>query len=133
MNLDHQLELSAANPNPPWKTKKKRRKSLERAPLPRKPLLPPVEWSNASPEDLLKAYGVSLSEPLRFKINLCEDGSVITKDGEYIGTWSMDENEHPAFIPDGATEALIYSPWVGLLCQEIREWYEAKTGEAISN
>lgn len=132
-NLDQQLELAAANPNPPWQTKKKRRKSSERAPLPVSPSPSPIELSKVSPEDLLKAYGVSLSEPLRFKINLCEDGSVITKDGEYIGTWSMDDNEHPAFIPDGATETLFYSPWVGLLCQEIREWYEAKAGEAISD
>lgn len=133
MNLDQQSERAAANPNPPWKTKKKRRKSPERPSLPVDPLPSQVEWSKISPEVLLKTYGVSLNEPLRFKVNLCEDGSVITKDGEYIGTWSMDENEHAAFVPDGATEILLFSPWVGLLCQEIREWYEAKTGEVISD
>ena len=81
--------------------------------------------------ELVQAYGVSLSQPLRFKINLCEDGSVITKDGEIIGTWTMDENAHPSFLPDGATEPLIFDVFVGLLCQRVAEWYEAETGDKI--
>ncbi|QIE47977.1 hypothetical protein G5B38_20330 (plasmid) [Pseudohalocynthiibacter aestuariivivens] len=80
---------------------------------------------------MVQAYGVSLSEPLRFKINLCDDGSVITKDGEVIGTWTMDENAHPSFFPDGATEPLIFDVFFGLLCQRVAEWYEAETGDKI--
>lgn len=36
-----------------------------------------------------------LAQPYRFKINLCEDGSVVTMDGEYIGTWEMDASNTP--------------------------------------
>jgi len=77
---------------------------------------------------LIKAYGVPQSEPLRFKINLCDDGSVVTKDGEYIGTWGMDENAHPSFLPDGASEPLFFDMFVGILSERIREWHEANTG-----
>lgn len=66
-----------------------------------------------------------LAQPYRFKINLDKDGSVITRDGEYIGTWQMDENDHPSFTPLGETEVLFFEMWVGLLCQKIAEWHEA--------
>lgn len=67
-----------------------------------------------------------LAQPYRFKINLCDDGSVVTRDGEYIGTWEMDENDHPSFTPLGETEVLFFEMWVGLLCQKIAEWHEAQ-------
>ena len=67
-----------------------------------------------------------LAQPYRFKINLCDDGSVVTQDGEYLGTWEMDENDHPSFTPDGETEVLFFEMWVGLLCQKIADWHEAQ-------
>ena len=84
-----------------------------------------IDWTKEDSMALLQAHGVSLREPLRFKINLCEDGSVITKDGEYLGTWEMDENEHPSFFPDGASDPLFFSGFIGLLSEKIREWHEA--------
>lgn len=67
-----------------------------------------------------------LDQPYRFKINLCDDGSVVTKDGEYLGTWAMDENDHPSFTPDGDTEARFFEMWIGLLCEKIAAWHEGK-------
>lgn len=61
---------------------------------------------------------------LRWAINLLDDGSVVTRDGEYLGTWEADENDHPSFIPDGATEELFFSPYVGMLCEQIKVWHE---------
>jgi hypothetical protein len=67
-----------------------------------------------------------LAQPYRFKINLCDDGSVVTRDGEYLGTWEMDENDHPSFTPDGEAEVLLFEMWIGLLCQKIADWHEAQ-------
>ncbi len=67
-----------------------------------------------------------VAQPYRFKINLCEDGSVVTQDGEYLGTWETDENDHPSFTPDGETEVLFVEMWIGLLCQKIADWHEAQ-------
>lgn len=67
-----------------------------------------------------------LAQPYQFKINLCHDGSVVTRDGEYLGTWEMDENNHPSFTPDGETDVLFFEMWIGLLCQKISDWYDAQ-------
>jgi hypothetical protein len=56
-----------------------------------------------------------LAQPYRFKINLCDDGSVVTRHGEYLGTWEMDENDQPSFTPDGETEVLFLEIWIGPL------------------
>lgn len=60
---------------------------------------------------------------LRWKINLLEDGSVVTRDGEYVGTWESDENDHPSFTPDGGSEAIFFDVFVGSLCQRIERWW----------
>ena len=73
-----------------------------------------------------------LTKPHRFKINLCDDGSVVTRDGEYLGTWTADENGHPSFTPDGETESLFFEMWTGLLCQKIADWHESKSQAPIS-
>ncbi|POO56166.1 hypothetical protein CTT39_05315 [Agrobacterium rosae] len=64
---------------------------------------------------------------LKFKINLMDDGSVVTRDGEYLGTWELDAEDHPSFTPDGHTEQLLWSPWVGLLCEEIEQWRQQQS------
>lgn len=50
-------------------------------------------------------------------------GDVITRDGEYLGTWKIDENDHPSFVPDGETEELFFNPFLGLLIDKIRKWH----------
>ena len=66
-----------------------------------------------------------------YPINLCDDGSVVTRDGELIGTWGLDQYEFASFVPDGEDICLFEAPLVGLLCMSIREWYESKTGEKL--
>ncbi|WP_180287299.1 hypothetical protein [Puniceibacterium antarcticum] len=73
-----------------------------------------------------------LAQPYRFKINLCDDGSVVTRDGEYLGTWKTDENGHPSFTPDGESEVLFFETWIGMLCQKIADWHEAQDQVQIS-
>lgn len=63
---------------------------------------------------------------LNFNINLLEDGAVVTRDGEYLGRWELDAEDHPSFTPDGHTEQLLRSPWIGLLCEEIEQWRRSK-------
>jgi hypothetical protein len=61
-----------------------------------------------------------------WKINLREDGSVVTEDGEYLGTWQTDENDHPSFTPDGDSVALIFDVSIPALCDRIEEWLESR-------
>jgi len=130
-NLERQKRRAETNQNPPWAKKKKRRKTVKREIRSFETPSEPFKWTEDEAEELFKHYGVSLNEPLRFKINLCDEGSVVTKDGEYLGKWEMDENEHPSFYPDGALEPLFFDSFVGLLCQRITEWHETNTGEEI--
>lgn len=52
------------------------------------------------------------------------DGSVVTKDGEYLGTWHIDEETDAfhVFVPDGAENQRFYDPNIPGLCQRIKEW-----------
>ncbi len=66
------------------------------------------------------------SPVLRFSINLLPDCTVVTRDGEIIGTWGTDETDaFYEFMPDGATEPLFSDPYRGPLCQMIEEWLAA--------
>lgn len=80
----------------------------------------------------IEAAEEHLSQPYRFKINLCDDGPVVTRDGEYLGTWATDENNHLSFTPDGESEVLFFEMWKGMLCQKIADWYEAQDQVQIS-
>jgi hypothetical protein len=62
-----------------------------------------------------------------FPITLCDDLSVVTQDGEYLGTWSTGETDAIYdFTPDGASEALLFDPYRWSLCEKIQKWHEAK-------
>lgn len=65
----------------------------------------------------------------RWKINLLDDRSVVTQDGEYLGTWQSDENGHPSFTPDGETEELFFDVYVWSLCNQIEEWWKSRSAE----
>ncbi len=59
-----------------------------------------------------------------FPINLLKDGSVVTKDREYLGTWGTDETEALyEFTPHGASEHLIVDPFIGFPCNDIKAWH----------
>lgn len=64
---------------------------------------------------------------MRFEINCLPDGAVMTKDGEYLGTWDADETDAIyEFTPDGANEPLLCDPFMGLLCRNIAEWHASE-------
>jgi hypothetical protein len=133
-NLSRQTAFAIENPSPPWARKRTRRPSLPGhrrhigAVSDDSPILNKDEIA-----ERVSHYGVSLDEPLRFNINLCKDGSVITRDGEVIGTWETDENEHPSFTPDGAPEPLFFDVFIGTLCRTIDEWHASSDQPSVEN
>ncbi len=59
-----------------------------------------------------------------YPITLCDDFSVITEDGEYLGTWDTDETDaFFQFYPEGATEPLFIDPFMGKLCEKVKAWH----------
>lgn len=61
---------------------------------------------------------------MRYRINLLDDGSVVTADGEYLGTWDTDETDaFYQFFPDGEAEPLFEEPFRGILCGKIFAWH----------
>ncbi|CDZ32720.1 Hypothetical protein NGAL_HAMBI1146_00030 [Neorhizobium galegae bv. officinalis] len=131
-SLQRQIERALANPSPPWARKRTRAKVRPKITRTTAPPAIPAEWNKADSDRVVKAYGVPLDEPLRYPINLCDEGSVVTKDGEFLGTWTMDNHEHPSFTPDGASEPLLSHVLVGLLCMNIRAWHEGAEADYIS-
>lgn len=63
---------------------------------------------------------------MRFKINLGDDGSVVTADGEYLGTWGTDESDaFYEFTPDGETAPLFSGVFMGEFCKAIEHWHNS--------
>lgn len=61
---------------------------------------------------------------LRFAINLLPDLSVVTREGEYLGTWDTDETDaFYQFTPDEASEPLFVDPYRWSLCDKIERRY----------
>ncbi|GHA13169.1 hypothetical protein GCM10007989_04690 [Devosia pacifica] len=63
---------------------------------------------------------------MQFEINLMDDGSVLTADGEYLGTWSDINDAIYTFTPDGSEEELFAHSFVWGLCEQIKEWQSSK-------
>lgn len=59
-----------------------------------------------------------------------EAGEVVTKDGEVIGTWTLDAEGHPGFIPFGESDVVVWSSWIGPFCKAVLEWHEHKEQQA---
>lgn len=71
-----------------------------------------------------------MSTDLRYPINLLPDQTVVTKDGEYLGTWDTDETDaFYEFTPDGRSEPIFSDPFVGDLCKMIIEWHSKRSAE----
>ena len=132
--LEKQSSKALLNPNPPWVMGKSKRKSSEqvRAEEIAKNKLDGIfvekqfVWNDEIKNEAISEIGVSLKLPLKFKINLIDDGSVITEDGEFIGMWEPDEDGFVYFMPDGQNEIRLCNPFVGLLCKKIEDWYESQ-------
>ncbi|ODT80608.1 MAG: hypothetical protein ABS76_15635 [Pelagibacterium sp. SCN 64-44] len=65
---------------------------------------------------------------LPFTINLLPDGTVVHQDGEYLGTWHIDDETDAfyLFVPDGADEALLMDTNKPGLSKRIEEWYATR-------
>jgi hypothetical protein len=131
INMQCQMERAAANNSPPWRQGKQRKKTGKREVKPDfTPLSPPVWLIGDELKVAWQRIGVPLQTPLKFPINLCDDGTVVTRDGEFIGDWTVDQYDFVSFTPDGLTVASVEAPTAGLLCMQIRSWYENATGES---
>jgi hypothetical protein len=65
---------------------------------------------------------------LPFEINLLPDSSVVHKDGEYLGTWHIDEETDAfhVFVPDCAEGERFMDPNIPGLCERILAWMAAR-------
>lgn len=61
-----------------------------------------------------------------------EAGDVITKDGEVIGTWSADAEDHCSFTPLGQTDPIIWNPFLGPFCRAVADWHEEMEARRLS-
>jgi hypothetical protein len=86
-----------------------------------------ASYKSIAAEEAQSSCDNHLSKPVLYEINLMDDGSVVTKYGEYLGTWKADENDHPNFTPDGASDVLFFDVFVGSLCRKIWKWSESKS------
>lgn len=125
-SLMRQMERAAVDPNPPWARKKTRRKTERVVVNTSWAKEPPRALSDEEHADLLRRYGVPANEPLVFPVNLCDDGNVVTRDGEVLGIWVMDSFEHLSFIPESHTEPLFQHVTSGGLALQIRGWHEGR-------
>lgn len=72
---------------------------------------------------------------LPYPVNLididdAETGDVITRDGEFLGTWHYNSSEFWfSFIPDGETEPAVDGVSVRELCYRISGWLKVRDGE----
>lgn len=62
---------------------------------------------------------------LKLRVNFWSNGDVISNDGEILGTWARDAEDHPSFTPTGATEALIWATQIPMLSGYVAKWLDA--------
>ena len=79
-------------------------------------------WNDETKRELVCRNGVGDNDPLKYPIDLIENGDVITIVGEYLGTWEIDEDRLFNFTADGETRTTLTNVFVGLLCRDINEW-----------
>lgn len=65
-----------------------------------------------------------------YAINLWDDMSVVTRDGEVIGTWGLIDGAIYTFTPTGSSEVMFIDPFVGPLCGEIQRWHEGNANQS---
>jgi len=128
-NLQEQAKRAEQNPNPPWMLgHSTRRSSAEvyveslREAIEKHGLGEELIWNDEAKRELMRRNGLGTNDPLKYAVNLLENGDVITIDGEYLGTWEIDEDRVFNFTADGETSTTLTNVFVGLLCRDINEW-----------
>lgn len=66
-----------------------------------------------------------MTPSLPFRVNLLDDFSVVTQDGEVLGNWDCPDDAIYQFTPTGAKRALFTNPFLGLFVGEIEAWWRA--------
>lgn len=57
-----------------------------------------------------------------------ESGEVyVQEDGEVIGIWSVDDNDHFSFRPLEAKDHVVFNPFLGPFCDSIFDWHTGRT------
>ncbi|WP_147276075.1 hypothetical protein [Pelagibacterium lacus] len=66
------------------------------------------------------------SPALPYAINLLDDGSVVTADGEYLGTWDAVNDAIYEFTPDGQDRPVISGIIIPFFCKDIEAWRNSR-------
>lgn len=131
-HLLRQIARARESTHPAWRQGNQRKKTGKREPKPElAPLEPSVQLAGAKLREAWERYGVPSSGPFLYPVNLCDNGTVVTRDGEYLGNWGLDQYDAVSFTPDGENKPVFEAPLVGLLCMSIRDWHEERTGERL--
>ena len=133
-NLQEQAKRAEQNPNPPWMLGHSTRRSSAdayaeslREATEKHGLGEELIWNDETKRELMCRNGLSENDPLKYPINLIENGDVITIDGEYLGKWEIDEDRVFNFTADGETSTTLTNVFAGLLCRDIDNWYLKQT------
>ena len=133
-NLQEQAKRAEENPNPPWMLgHSTRRSSAEvyaenlRDAVEKHGLGEELIWNDETKRELMCRNGLGENDPLKYPINLIENGDVVTIDGEYLGTWEIDEDRVFNFTADGENSTTLTNVFVGLLCRDIDKWHLKQT------
>lgn len=66
------------------------------------------------------------SPALPYAINLLDDGSVVSAEGEYLGTWEAIDDAIYEFTPDGADEPIASATIIPDLCRAVEAWRSSR-------
>lgn len=84
-------------------------------------------WNEETTRELVCRNGVGDNDPLKYPIDLIENGDITTIDGEYLGTWEIDKDRVCNFTADGETSTTLTNVFVGLLCRNINKLHLKQT------
>ncbi|MFB9222285.1 hypothetical protein ACFFUC_04715 [Paracoccus cavernae] len=63
---------------------------------------------------------------MNYPINLWPDGSVVTEDGEVIGTHDLIDGAIWTFTPADGSESILSDAFMSSFCEKVHMWWKAK-------